>query len=117
MGGVRRTREQILAEFHWLYDCFEAFNAAYAPLITPEEQVFRERHITTRKQMLEWQEKRLTPSKLVSGVRSALSDHLNTMKYLPEDNPLHGRMLHANYLAIRGRTLAEDIALAKKAEA
>jgi hypothetical protein len=32
MGGARRSEEQVLAEFHWLYDCFDAFLAAHGPV-------------------------------------------------------------------------------------
>jgi hypothetical protein len=117
MGGVRRTEEQVMAEFHWLYDCFESFNAAYAPLISLEEQGFRDAHIVSRREMLGWLDRGQTPSRLVSGVRSGLRDHLNTMKHLPKDNPAHASMLMANYLTIRGRTLFEDVALAKEAQA
>ncbi len=115
MGGARRTKEQVLAEFHWLYDCFEAFCAAHGPLEGEEYQALLQSTVITRDQMLGWLEKGHTPSQIVSGVRSGLADCLATMRILPKDDPAKGAALHANYFALRGRSLADDIALAKQA--
>ena len=113
MGGARRSREQVLAEFNWLYDCFEAFLAAHGPV---EGIDYASQPITSRQTMLGWMNKGHTPSQLVAGVRAALGDARGAMRYLPQDNSAKGAALHANYLALRGRTLEEDIALAKQAK-
>jgi hypothetical protein len=113
MGGARRSREQVLAEFHWLYDCFDAFLAAHGPV---EGIDYTHLPVTSRQTMIGWLEKGHTPSQLVAGVRSALGDAAGAMRHLPRDNPAKGAALHANYFAIRGRTLDEDIALAKQAQ-
>ena len=113
MGGARRSREQVLAEFSWLYDCFEAFLAAHGPV---EGIDYSSQPITSRQAMLEWLDKDQTPSQLVAGVRTALGDARGAMRSLPRDNSAKGAALHANYLAVRGRTLEEDIALAKQAK-
>jgi hypothetical protein len=113
MGGARRSKEQVLAEFHWLYDCFEAFLAAHGPV---EGIDYQELPIISRAEMLGWLETGATPSQIVAGVRSVLSDATGAMRHLPRDNPAKGATLHANYLAIRGRSLAEDVAIAKEAQ-
>lgn len=113
MGGARRSKEQVLAEFHWLYDCFEAFLAAHGPV---EGIDYASQPITTREQMLGRLGKGHTPSQLVAGVRSALGDAMGAMRYLPRDNPAKGAALHANYQALRGRSLEDDIALAKQTQ-
>lgn len=110
MGGMRRSKEQVLAEFHWLYDCFEAFMSAHGPLEGIDYSA-----VITRAQMLCWLDKGSSPSQLVAGVRSGLGDAVRTMRILPKDNPAKGSALHSNYFAIRGRSLDEDIALAKEA--
>jgi len=112
MGSPRRSKEQVMAEFHWLYDCFEAFLAAHGPV---EGIDYAREPVISRQQMLGWLEKGSTPSQLVAGVRSGLRDAVNTMRFLPRDNPAKGAALHANYLTFRGRSLDEDIALAKQA--
>ncbi|WP_157056530.1 hypothetical protein [Pseudorhodobacter aquimaris] len=99
-----------MAEFHWLYDCFEASMAAHAPIEGIDYSC-----VPSRVQMLGRLGKGLSPSQLVSGVRSALGDAAKVMRILPKDNPAKGAALHANYAAIRGRSLEDDIALAKKA--
>lgn len=111
MGGARRNKEQVLAEFHWLYDCFEAFLAAHAPLEGVDYSA-----VTTRAEMLGGLEAGRTPSQLVAGVRSALADQVKAMRILPKDNPAKGQALVANYLALRGRSLEADIALARGVE-
>jgi len=115
MGGVRRSKEQILAEFHWLYDCFQAFTAAHGQLEGEEYQALWQSTVVTRNQMLARLEKGYTPSQLVAGVRSGLSDCVKTMRILPRDNPVKGAALNAAYASLRGRGLEEDIALAKVA--
>lgn len=113
MGGARRSREQVLAEFHWLYDCFDAFLAAHGPVEGIDYGTFP---VITRAEMLRWLERGQTPSQLVAGMRSALGDATGAMRHLPNDNPAKGAALHANYFALRGRSLEEDIALAKQAQ-
>lgn len=113
MGGARRSKEQVLAEFHWLCDCFEAFLAAHGPV---EGIDYASQSIISRQQMLGWLDKGQTPSQLVAGVRSGLADARMAMRYLPRDNPAKGAALHANYLALRGRNLDDDIALAKQTQ-
>ncbi|HMO08548.1 MAG TPA: hypothetical protein PKD10_13005 [Paracoccaceae bacterium] len=113
MGGARRSKEQVLAEFHWLYDCFDAFLAAHGPV---EGIDYRELPVISRDDMLSWLETGRTPSQLVAGVRSALRDAMGAMRHLPRDNPAKGAALHASYLARRGRSLAEDIAMAREAQ-
>lgn len=114
MGGARRSKEQVLAEFHWLYDCFEAFNAAHSPLEGSECQALLQSTVITRARMLGWLDNGHTPTQIVSGVRSALSDCQKTMRMLPKDNPAKGAALLASYFALRGRSLEDDIALAKE---
>lgn len=114
MGGARRSKEQLLAEFHWLYDCFEAFHAAHGPLEGEEYQKLWQSTVITRAQMLGWLENGHTASQILAGVRSALNDCVRTMRILQKDNPAKGAALHANYAAIRGRSLEGDIALAKE---
>lgn len=111
MGGTRRSKEQILAEFHWLCDCLDAFLAAHGPV---EGIDYASQPIISRDEMLGWLDQGRTPSYLVAGVRSALGDAKGAMRYLPRDNPAKGAVLHANYLALRGRSLEDDIALAKQ---
>jgi len=111
MSGKRRSKEEVLAEFHWLYDCFEAFLAAHGPV---EGIDYAQLPVISRNEMLGWLDKGRTPSQLVAGVRSALADQVKAMRYLPRDNPAKGAALHANYLALRGRSLEEDIALARQ---
>lgn len=113
MGGARRSKEQVLAEFHWLYDCFDAFLAAHGPV---EGIDYATLPVTSRQTMLAWMDKGHTASQLVAGVRSGLTDAAGAMRHLPRDNPAKGAALHANYLALRGRSLEEDIALAKQAQ-
>ncbi|MDZ4134187.1 MAG: hypothetical protein U1D06_01155 [Paracoccaceae bacterium] len=103
-----------MAELHWLYDCFEAFNAAHGPLEGEEYQNHLQSTVITRDRMLGWLENGHTPSQIVAGVRSALSDCSGAMRFLPKDNPAKGAALHANYFAIRGRSLEDDIALSKE---
>lgn len=113
MGGARRSKEQVLAEFHWLYDCFDAFLAAHGPV---ESINYSEFPIISRAEMLAWLARGTTPSQLVAGVRSGLSDALKAWRHLPSDNPAKGAALHSNYVALRGRSLDDDIALAKQAQ-
>lgn len=104
-----------MAEFHWLYDCFEAFTAAHGQLEGEEYQALLQSTVVTRDQMLARLEKGHTPSQLVAGVRSGLSDCVKTMRILPKDNPVNGAALKASYASLRDRSLEEDIALAKVA--
>jgi hypothetical protein len=111
MSGKRRSKGEVLAEFHWLYDCFEAFLAAHGPV---EGIDYAQLPVISRNDMIGWLDRGGTPSQVVAGVRSALADQVKTMRNLPRDNPSKGAALHANYLALRGRNLEEDIALARR---
>ena len=104
----RRSREQVLAEFHHLYDCFQAALDAGGPIAGFFD--VKDGEYASRQRMLDWMDDgKSTASGLVAGVRSALSDITRGLGDLERNRPDDAVQFHALYRGLRGRQLAEDI--------
>ncbi|MCY1126239.1 hypothetical protein OU426_05170 [Frigidibacter sp. RF13] len=118
MSGNRRSSHQVLAEFHWLYDCLEAFVAAQLPLLPEEVRALYRKKFVTRERMLALvAEGKATPSMLVTGAKSGLSDCREQIRHMRQDNPRAAEALQESYVAARGRPFEKDVALAREAAA
>ncbi|MFW2543403.1 hypothetical protein ACN2XU_12230 [Primorskyibacter sp. 2E107] len=113
----RRTRDEVLAEFHRLYDCFEAAIEAFQGLGTMWEREILSDHVATRDQMLFWIALgKSTPSQILAGVHSALADMRLGLKDMTRNRPDQAALFHHRYEAIRGRPFKEDAARQPKPE-
>jgi hypothetical protein len=105
---MRRTSEQVLAEFHRLSDCFERITdcLTMAGFFVPQEL----RHlIVTRERMVGWiAEGKATPSQILAGVREALNDCSETLTHLLADTPEKAAAILACYRASAGRDYWAD---------
>ncbi|WP_425099839.1 hypothetical protein [Tropicibacter sp. S64] len=107
----RRTRDQLLAEFHRLYDCFEAAIEAFQGLGTMWERELLADHVATRDRMLSWiAEGNSTPSQIAAGVHSALADMRLGLKDMTCNRPGQAALFHHRYEAIRGKPFNDDTA-------
>ncbi|AVW92085.1 hypothetical protein [Celeribacter baekdonensis] len=111
---ARRSKEEVLDEFHKLYDCLDAFLSCHDTLLSKANAQFRRKHVVTREQMLNWFENGThSPSQIVSGVLSGLSDCKETVADLAKYDPDQEKRFRDAYLRRRGKSFEDDIALAR----
>ncbi len=107
---ARRSKEELLAEFHRLYDIFEVTLDIQDEL---NPGLFDRRLITTRAHMLEWVDaKQATLSQAISGAREAINDtyetyHFGARNQSPEESKITEYFL-TRYREITGRDYFAD---------
>lgn len=107
---ARRTKQEVLAEFHHLRDCFDAFLTAFAPNWSSEDAAFMQSHIITRDEMLSWIDKgKTTASGVVAGVKAGIADWKLALRDLERYHPEKAQIFHDSYVDLRGKRFLDDI--------
>ncbi len=113
---ARRSREQVLAEFHRLYDCFDAALEASRPI--PDFFDVSRSELATRDTMLAWRDcGKTTTTELVSGVWAGLADLRLGLRDLQRNRPAEAKGFESRYLALRSKSFLADVTAARKESA
>lgn len=105
----RRTREEMLAEFHRLYDCFECLDQTINRLFPspPELQLTGP---ISRDEMLSFvQNGKATLSQICSGAREGINDSLDVWQDLQDEDHAKADLFLQTYKALSGHDLWEDV--------
>ena len=105
---ARRSKTQLLDEFHRLYDCFDAALKAARPIpdffdIDPADTLTRDYMLAAHKTG------KMTASALVAGTRAALGDICLGLDDLRRRRPADADRFEHRYTALRGTLLPADI--------
>lgn len=112
---MRRTSTQALAEFHRLYDFFEAVDDCWAdPADVTEVQRRRKSRVSRERMLGALTSGHATASQLSQGVRQALNDSSEQIMHLLHDNPKAAQNILCRYRERQGRELWDDIGHPKK---
>lgn len=107
---VRRSKQEVLVEFHRLRDCFDAFLMAYAPNWSPEDAAFIQNQIVTRENMLLWMaEGKTTASGILAGIKSGIGDWKLALSDLERYHPEKAEIFHNSYVKLQGQRFLDDI--------
>lgn len=105
----RRTKEELLVEFHRLCDVFETIWECQFPYLPEELVVCHKKYVVTPEGMLRWLEDgRCTASEIVFGMRQGLNDTVEQLVYLMEDDPGTATKIFAAYRERTGRDFWDD---------
>jgi len=111
----RRTSQEVIEEFHRLYDCFEVISECmFGDGGIPGMESALENTIPRARMLQFVDEKKVTASEIVSGTREALNDTTEELLILQEDNPEDVKRILANYRKRTGRDYWQDAGHPKK---
>jgi hypothetical protein len=106
---ARRSKQELIVEFHRLYDVLETLNACMGPLYDPELADILNEGIASRELMLSFlSTKKATASELVGGTEQALNDMLLGLEYALQDEPENAALVFESYAKKTGRNLYDD---------
>jgi hypothetical protein len=106
---MRRTSQQVMAEFHRLYDCFETITDCMHNRDGNYWTTGTGRHIVTRARMLEWiAEKKATPSQVLSGAQEGLNDCSEELTHMLTVDVVAAERAFTQYKSRTGRDYWED---------
>lgn len=106
---ARRSKEELIAEFHRLYDIFETLNLCMEPIYGAECLAMMKENVIKRDRMLEWlSEGTATASEIVQGTQEGLNDTLLSLQYAMEDKPEKVETVLTAYKQKTGRHLYAD---------
>jgi hypothetical protein len=112
---ARRSKEELIAEFHRLYDLFETLTACQEPLFDPDDFKWFNEHVPTREHMLEClADGKVTASELVQGTQQGVNDYLSDIEGALEDEPEKAKLVLVAYKERTGRNLFDDVGNPKK---
>ncbi len=107
---ARRSKEEVLSEFHHLFDCLEAFMVAEDPFIGKSNASLRREMMVSRKKMVAAIDGgAMSASQALSGAKSAVSDLRRNLKLYRTDEPETAEKIEEAYVSARGTFFETDI--------
>ncbi|WP_157133169.1 hypothetical protein [Roseobacter sp. SK209-2-6] len=108
----RRSREQVLNEFHYLYDCFEAALVSAAQIEDFfDASEYREFVLSRGDMLILVSEGKATATQICTGTKAALGDIKQGLKDLQRRRPPAYDLFQKTYRNLRDISFADDISL------
>lgn len=112
---VRRTKEEMRAEFDRLSDIFELYCEFERSKMSKERAENHRSLVTSREEMISWVEQgKATMSDIVAGTREAINDTNEMLSYSVEDRTSYASEFFAFYRERTGRDYYDDAGHPKK---
>ncbi|WP_294230406.1 hypothetical protein [uncultured Shimia sp.] len=106
----RRSREELLAEFHQLYEVLELISKVEDLVVPIAPEINFQKDTPSKQQALSLVDHgRVTLSQVCSGVREAIYDSLETLEDLQEEDSQKANLFLQSYRDLSGRNLWDDI--------